>query len=75
MMDVASAAKIGAGLAAMGAGFAAIGVGNIFGQYLNGVSRNPEADHKLGGRVIFGFAVTEALGLIAAVVAFVLAFR
>ncbi|WP_458422904.1 hypothetical protein, partial [Pseudomonas aeruginosa] len=41
-MDVATAAKIGAGLAAMGAGFAAIGVGNIFGQYLNGVARNPE---------------------------------
>ncbi|MGJ3647269.1 F0F1 ATP synthase subunit C [uncultured Sphingomonas sp.] len=74
-MDVATAAKIGAGLAAMGAGFAAIGVGNIFGQYLNGVARNPEADAKLGGRVIFGFAVTEALGLIAAVIAFVLAFR
>ena len=74
-MDVATAAKIGAGLAAMGAGFAAIGVGNIFGQYLNGVARNPEADQKLGGRVIFGFAVTEALGLIAAVIAFVLAFR
>ena len=74
-MDVATAAKIGAGLAAMGAGFAAIGVGNIFGQYLNGVARNPEADAKLGGRVIFGFAVTEALGLIAAGIAFVLAFR
>jgi len=74
-MDVATAAKIGAGLAAMGAGFAAIGVGNIFGHYLNGVARNPEADAKLGGRVIFGFAVTEALGLIAAVIAFVLAFR
>ena len=74
-MDVATAAKIGAGLAAMGAGLAAIGVGSIFGHYLNGVARNPEADAKLGGRVIFGFAVTEALGLIAAVVAFVLAFR
>jgi F-type H+-transporting ATPase subunit c len=74
-MDVSTAAKIGAGLAAMGAGLAAIGVGSIFGQYLNGVARNPEADAKLGGRVIFGFAVTEALGLIAAVIAFVLAFR
>ena len=74
-MDVATASKIGAGLAAMGAGFAAIGVGTIFGQYLNGVARNPEADAKLGGRVIFGFAVTEALGLISAVIAFVLAFR
>lgn len=73
-MDLASASKIAAGLAAIGAGLAAIGVGSIFGQYLGGVARNPEADAKLGGRLIFGFAVTEALGLIAAVVALALAF-
>ena len=70
-----SAAKfIGAGLAAIGMGAAAIGVGTIFGQYLNGALRNPEADARMGGRLIFGFAVTEALGLIAAVVALALAF-
>ena len=74
-MDPASAKLIGAGLAAIGAGLAAIGVGSIFGQYLNGAVRNPEADSKLGGRLIFGFAVTEALGLIAAVVALALAFQ
>jgi F-type H+-transporting ATPase subunit c len=73
-MDPASAKLIGAGLAAIGAGLAAIGVGSIFGQYLNGAVRNPEADAKMGGRLIFGFAVTEALGLIAAVVALALAF-
>ena len=71
-MDVATAAKIGAGLAAMGAGFAAIGVGNIFGQYLNGAVRNPEADAKMGGRLIFGFAVTEAMGIFSLVIAFLL---
>ena len=71
-MDVGSAKVIGAGLAAIGAGLAAIGVGSIFGQYLNGALRNPEADAKMGGRLIFGFAVTEALGLIAAVVALAL---
>ena len=62
------------GLAAIGAGLAAIGVGTIFGMYLQGALRNPEADAKMGGRLIFGFAVTEALGLIAAVVALALAF-
>jgi F-type H+-transporting ATPase subunit c len=46
-MDPASAKLIGAGLAAIGAGLAAIGVGNIFGQYLNGAVRNPEADAKM----------------------------
>ena len=73
-MDLASAKVIGAGLAAIGAGLAAIGVGQIFGQYLNGALRNPSADAQMGGRLIFGFAVTEALGLIAAVVALALAF-
>jgi F-type H+-transporting ATPase subunit c len=73
-MDIASAKVIGAGIAAMGAGFAAIGVGLIFGLFLQGALRNPGAADKLGGRLIFGFAVTEALGLIAAVVALALAF-
>lgn len=73
-MDPQAYRVIGAGLAAIGAGLAAIGVGNIFGQYLNSALRNPEADARMGGRLIFGFAVTEALGLIAAVVALALAF-
>ena len=47
-MDLGSAKVIGAGLAAIGAGLAAIGVGSIFGQYLNGALRNPEADAKMG---------------------------
>jgi F-type H+-transporting ATPase subunit c len=58
-MEPESARFIAAGLAAVGAGLAAIGVGSIFGQYLNGAVRNPEADAKMGGRLIFGFAVTE----------------
>lgn len=73
-MDLASAKVIGAGIAAMGAGFAAIGVGLIFGLFLSGALRNPAAADRMGGRLIFGFAVTEALGLIAAVVALALAF-
>ena len=50
------------------------GVGLIFGMFLQGALRNPAAADKLGARLIFGFAVTEALGLIAAVVALALAF-
>jgi F-type H+-transporting ATPase subunit c len=73
-MDVASAKLIGAGLAAIGMGFAAIGVGNLFGQYLNGALRNPSASDGQFGRLIFGFAVTEALGIFALVVAFLLLF-
>ena len=73
-MDVGSAKVIGAGLAAIGAGLAAIGVGSIFGQYLNGALRNPAAANAMRPNLLFGFAVTEALGLIAAVVALALAF-
>lgn len=73
-MDIAAARLIAAGLAAMGAGIAAIGVGLIFGNFLQGALRNPAAADKMAGRLIFGFAVTEALGLIAAVVALALAF-
>ena len=46
-MDPQAYRVIGAGLAAIGAGLAAIGVGNIFGMYLNGALRNPEADAKM----------------------------
>ena len=73
-MDPAAAKLIGAGLAAMGAGLAAIGVGFIFGSYVQGAFRNPEADGRVSGRLFLGFAVVEALGLIAAVVSLYLAF-
>ena len=73
-MDAEAAKLIGAGIACIGMGGAGIGVGTIFGNYLTGALRNPAAADKLGARLIFGFAVTEALGLIAAVVALALAF-
>ena len=59
-MDPASAKLIGAGLAAIGTGAAAIGVGNLFGQFLQGALRNPSAADGQFGRLIFGFAVTDA---------------
>jgi F-type H+-transporting ATPase subunit c len=73
-MDITAAKMIGAGLAALGMGFAAIGVGTLFGQYLQGALRNPSAADGQFGRLIFGFAVTEALGIFALLVAFLLLF-
>jgi F-type H+-transporting ATPase subunit c len=73
-MDPASAKLIGAGLAAIGTGAAAIGVGNLFGQFLQGALRNPSAADGQFGRLIFGFAVTEALGIFALLIAFLLLF-
>jgi F-type H+-transporting ATPase subunit c len=73
-MDINAAKMIGAGLAALGMGFAAIGVGTLFGQFLQGALRNPSAADGQFGRLIFGFAVTEALGIFALLVAFLLLF-
>src|ERR1700683_1887418 len=73
--ELAIAAKyIGAGLAAIGTGAAGIGVGTLFGQFLNGALRNPSAVEGQFGRLIFGFAVTEALGIFALLLAFLLMF-
>lgn len=40
-----------------------LALGNIFGQYKAAIARNPEAESKLSGTLIFGFAVTEALAI------------
>ena len=73
-MEAEAAKFIGAGIACLGMGGVGIGLGHMFGNYLSGALRNPSAADGQFGRLIFGFAVTEALGLIAAVVALALAF-
>jgi len=73
-MEAEAAKMIGAGLAAIGTGAAAIGVGNLFGQYLQGALRNPSAADGQFGRLIFGFAITEALGIFALLIALLLLF-
>lgn len=73
-MEVDAAKAIGAGLATIGMGGAAIGVGNIFGNFLSGALRNPSAADGQFSRLIFGFAVTEALGIFSLLVALLLLF-
>jgi F-type H+-transporting ATPase subunit c len=73
-MEAEAAAAIGAGLATLGMGGTAIALGNIFGQYLAGALRNPAAADSQFGRLIFGFAVTEALGIFSLLVALLLLF-
>ena len=67
-------AYVGAGLACLGMGGAGIGLGSIFGNYLSGALRNPSAADGQFGRLIFGFAVTEALGIFSLLVALLLLF-
>lgn len=61
--------SIGMGLAGFGA---AIGVGLIFAAYINGVARQPEAQRVLQPIALLGFALAEAVFIIALVFAFIL---
>ena len=65
---------VGAGLATLGMIGAAIGVGNIFGSFLDAAMRNPSAAPAQFGNLIFGFAVTEALGIFSLLIALLLLF-
>ena len=73
-MDPVAAKYIGAGIACIGMGGAAIGVGLIFANFLNGALRNPGAAPKLFGNLMLGFAVTEALGIFALLIALLILF-
>jgi F-type H+-transporting ATPase subunit c len=65
---------IAAGLACVAMAGAGIGVGTIFGNYLQAAIRNPSAAQQQFGNLIFGFAVTEALGIFGLVIALILIF-
>ncbi len=73
-MEAEAAKFIGAGLACLGMAGAGIGVGNLFGQYLSGALRNPSAAPGQFSNLIFGFAVTEAMGIFSLLVAILLLF-
>ena len=73
-MEAEAAKFIGAGIACFGMAGAAIGVANIFGNFLSGALRNPSAATSQFGNLIFGFAVTEALGIFSFLVALILLF-
>jgi F-type H+-transporting ATPase subunit c len=74
IMDPVAAKYIGAGLACLGMGGAGVGVGTIFAHYLAGALRNPSAADGQFARLIFGFAVTEALGIFSLLIALLLLF-
>ena len=73
-MDVAMAKYIGAGLATMGVIGAGIGLGVLFGGYLQGALRNPTAAASQQPMLFLGMALTEAMGIFALVLAFMIMF-
>ena len=73
-MDPQAAKFLGAGIACIGMGGAGIGVALIFANYLSAAMRNPAAAQGQSGNLIFGFAVTEALGIFSLLIALLLLF-
>lgn len=73
-MEAEAAKLIGAGLAAIAMVGPGIGIGMIFSNYVAGAMRNPGAAQAVFGRVILGFALTEAIALFALVIALIILF-
>ncbi len=67
-----SAKYIGAGLATIGVVGAGAGIGIVFAGLLLALSRNPSKEPKLMQFALLGFALTEAMGLLAIMMAFLL---
>ena len=67
-----SSKLIASGLATRGLIGAGVGIGIVFGALILGVSRNPSLRAQLFNYAILGFAFSEATGLFALMMAFLL---
>jgi F-type H+-transporting ATPase subunit c len=65
---------VGAGLATIGLVGAGVGVGLVFGLFLLSYAHNPSIKDDLFKYAILGFALTEAVGLLALMMAFLIYF-
>ena len=65
---------VGAGLATIGLVGAGAGVGIVFGSLIQAIARNPQQEAKLFRFAILGFALTEAVGLLALMMVFLILF-
>ena len=68
-----AAAKIqGAVIATVGLAGAGVGIGTVFGSLITGVARNPSLRGQLFQYAVLGFAFSEATGLFALMMSFLL---
>lgn len=63
---------LGTGIATTGLIGAGVGIGTVFGALILGVARNPSMKGQLFSYAILGFAFSEATGLFALMMAFLL---
>lgn len=71
-IKIESLKLVGAGLATVGLVGAGAGVGVVFGSLIQAVARNPQQEQRLFRYAILGFALTEAIGLSALMMAFLI---
>lgn len=69
---VTASKYIGAGLATIGVTGAGVGIGVVFAALLISFGRNPAQEKRLFQLAIFGFALCEAMGLLAIMMAFLI---
>ena len=69
---IEAAKIIGAGAATAGVGGAGAGIGAVFGGMIQGYARNPSLKEQLFTYCILGFALSEAMGLFALMMAVLL---
>jgi F-type H+-transporting ATPase subunit c len=65
---------VGAGAACSGLIGAGVGIGQVFGSLLKAYSVNPKLKNQLFAYAILGFALSEAIGLLALVMACIILF-
>ncbi|WP_114394881.1 F0F1 ATP synthase subunit C [Oleisolibacter albus] len=73
-MEAEAAKFIGAGLAMLALLGVGIGLGNLFSGLYQAAARNPAAIPAYRTFIFIGFALTEAAGLFALVIAFLILF-
>jgi F-type H+-transporting ATPase subunit c len=66
--------SIGAGLACSGLIGAGVGIGLVFGSLLKSFSTNPKLKAELFSYALLGFALSEAIGLLALMMACIILF-
>jgi F-type H+-transporting ATPase subunit c len=71
---ITASKMVGSGLATIGLVGAGVGVGVVFGSLLLSLSRNPQLEKQLFSYAVLGFALTEAVGLLALMMAFLILF-
>ena len=73
-MELDAAKMIGAGLAVIALFGVGIGIGNVFSTLISTVGRNPSVQQRVFPFAIIGFALVEAVGLFALLIAFLILF-